>query len=206
MVAQAFGMSTNTPPGYSLHLFPMGSQQWIEIARAYTNDKAEYDSMSISEIYAIATGTFTGSKLVSKKVNAWIGTVFFILQISTGCNSTTAVLFTPASSTKPALNVSTDYSSLLVMVIPESATVRISSRPVDATFYDDAAESWSKQNTTRADILWLSHDRRNPHASQASTLSTAKHMAWWPGIETDVRKYLKWCMICCLHLRDGVVC
>ena len=196
-ITHPFGTSTNTPAGYTTHIFPLTPTQWKDLSSGYTLDKTEYNAVSIADLFAAATNKFEGSQVVSKRAKSWLGKVFFLLNISTGLRSTAPVLFTPASTTKPALNVGIGYSTHLVMVIPKATTIRLSSRSDSNTFYaDDTHEEWAIQNTTCSDILWLSHDSFTPHTSQATTIQIAKRMAWWPGIETDIRHHLAWCSFC----------
>jgi site-specific DNA-cytosine methylase len=197
-----FGTCTNPPSGYTMHIFPLTSPQWIELSGSYAKDASEYNSVSLYDIFAVATETYSGSKIISKRVGSWLGSVFFLVNISTGFQSTVPVLFTPSATTKPALNIGTDYTTRLVMVIPRSSTLKLSSRTIDQEYFDSDHEEWAQQNKTYHDVLWLSHDKFTPHNSQATTLSNAKRMAWWPGLESDVQRHIKWCMLCSAqHLR-----
>ena len=154
-----------------MHLLPLNNEQWSTVSESYREDSSEYNSVSLSDIFKVAMGEYTGSKIISKRVGTWIGSVFFLVKISTGTQTSVSVLFTPSSTTKPALNIGQDYTTHLVLVIPKSSTLRLSNRNSDHEYFDGAHEDWAQQNRTYHDILWLSHDAFTPHSSQATTIT-----------------------------------
>ena len=64
---------------------------------------------------------------------------------------------------------------------------------------------WSKDkkmvvppnNETRCDLLKLMHDKpTSAHAGRDWTIDTAKRIAWWPGMNKWIEKYVKGCTKC----------
>ena len=53
----------------------LSDAQWDKVMEAYSADDSEYGGLMIKDIYAVATGTFTGSSTVSDDVQALLGKI-----------------------------------------------------------------------------------------------------------------------------------
>ena len=104
-------------------------------------------------------------------------------------------LFTPASQARSPDGPSSDFTKLLVPVIPDLVPVRLSTRSLTLAPLDESAEKWNR-NFLRDDMLWISHYRTTPHAGRAATINNAMRQAWWPTIEACAPPVRKHCAIC----------
>ena len=80
-------------------------------------------------------------------------------------------------------------------VIPDLAKVRLSTRSISSTPFDESAPPCSRA-FLRDDILWLIHYRPTPHAGKIDTIKQAMRQAWWKGIEHDAELVVQHCSVC----------
>ena len=105
-------------------------------------------------------------------------------------------LFTPSSQARLMhADPPVDATRLLVPVIPNLPKVRLSTRSISSTPFDDSVPSWS-QAFLRQDILWIIHYRPTPHTGEVDTIKLAMRQAWWPGIENDAELIFAHCAMC----------
>jgi hypothetical protein len=96
----------------------------------------------IKDIYAVATGVFTGSSTVSKDVQALLGRMFFVLTVGDSSNKT--VLYTPRSALRDVCGGAIDATEELVLVVPRNAEVRVSKLKIDEDeMYDKDMPDWA---------------------------------------------------------------
>ena len=84
------------PAGYEERTLMLSDAQWDKVVEAYSADDSEYGGLMIKDIYAVATGSFTGSSTVRNDAQALLGRMFFVLTVGDSNNKT--VLYTPRSA------------------------------------------------------------------------------------------------------------
>ena len=73
--------------------------------------------------------------------------------------------------------------------------MRLSTRSISSTPFDDSVPSWS-QAFLRQDILWIIHYRPTPDTGKVNTIKLVTRQAWWSGIENDAELIFAHCAIC----------
>ena len=187
------------PAGYAIHYLGLNQAQWSCLIMTYNeDDTSSYAGVKIKDIYnAMISGSADCSPNDLATIRSWTDRLFFLVDV--GVPGTPA-LFTPSSQARSVDNDSpTDATKLLVPVIPDHTKVRLSTRPLSSTPYDDSVETWS-QAFLRQDILWIVHYRPTPHAGKVKTIANAMRQAWWPGIEHDAEMTCRYCSVCCQAL------
>jgi hypothetical protein len=64
------------PAGYEERTLMLSDAQWDKVVEAYSADDSEYGGLMIKDIYAVATGSFTGSSTVRNDAQALVGRIF----------------------------------------------------------------------------------------------------------------------------------
>ena len=159
------------PAGYEERTLMLSDAQWDKVIEAYSVDDSEYGELMIKDIYAMATGIFTGSGTVRNDAQALLGRMFFVLTV--GDNNNKTVLYTPGSALRDVCGGAIDATKELVLVVPKDAEVRVSKLKLgEDEMYDKDMPDWA-QFDMRRDILWCAHEGIHPHAKQAATVKRA---------------------------------
>ena len=182
------------PAGYEERTLMLSDAQWDKVVEAYSADDSEYGGLMIKDIYAVATGSFTGSSTVRNDAQALVGRMFFVLTVGDSNNKT--VLYTPRSALRDVCGGAIDATKELVLVVPKNAEVRVSKLKIgEDEMYDKDMPDWA-QFDMRRDILWCAHEGIHPHAKQAATVKRAMTLGWWPSLEVMAKTHYRQCAHC----------
>ena len=183
------------PNGYAIHFLGLNQAQWSCLIMTYNNDLAStYAGIRIKDIYdQLQSGTPHHNTKHAATIKAWSNKMFFLVDV--GVPGMPA-LYTPSSQARLVHGDSpTDATKLLVPVIPDLAQVRLSTRSLSSTPFDESAPACSRV-FLRDDVLWLIHYRPTPHTGKVDTIKLAMRQAWWPGIEHDAELAFQYCPVC----------
>ena len=183
------------PNGYAIHFLGLNQAQWSCLIMTYNNDiTSTYAGIRIKDIYdQLQSGTLHQNTKHAATIKAWSNKMFFLVDV--GVPGMPA-LYTPSSQARLVHGDSpTDATKLLVPVIPDLAKIRLSTRSLSSTPFDESAPACSRV-FLRDDILWLIHYRPTPHTGKVDTIKLAMRQAWWPGIEHDAELTFQYCPVC----------
>ena len=159
-------------PGYVVHYLGLNQAQWSCLIMTYNADsKSSHAGILVRDIYnMLLSGSPTTITTQNVTIKVWNNNMFFLIDV--GVPGMPA-LFTPSSQTRLMhADPPVDATKLLVPVIPNSTKVRLSTRYMSSTPFDDSVPSWP-QAFLRQDILWIIHYRPTPHTGKVDTIKLA---------------------------------
>ena len=183
------------PTGYAIHFLGLNQAQWSCLIMTYNTDlRSTYAGIHIKDIYnQLQSGISHHNTKHAATIRAWSDKMFFLVDV--GVPGMPA-LYTPSSQARLMHDdAANDATKLLVPVLPDLTKVRLSTRSLSSTPFDDSAPACSR-SFLRDDVLWLIHYRPTPHTGKLDTIKLAMRQAWWPGIEHDAELVFQYCPVC----------
>ncbi len=175
--------------GVQIRDMMLNADDWVEVHRAYVADvKSMYQSVRITDVYAVFNGTFEGSRDTKRTIEAWRGRVFYPVE-----RGGLIAVYTLASAVRMVdLEL---QERRLVLVVPAGAAVPISRNEMPSAESQAGVEEWAVRDM-RADILWWAHQGKWPHAKKVATVDRATGVAWWADIDTKANYHATTCTVC----------
>ena len=160
------------------------------IAKATLGDTTKIHGVTVSDIYKCAMGGEKVPSEVRNKIDPWIGRSFFALEHPT---AKVKLLYTTSWCTRER-ETKEDPSKTLVIYAPKGAKVQLVSQ--DMPELEEGAPEWlTEQQELRGQILIMCHDNSG-HPTCAQTEVQVKAVAYWRGMDEDIRRHIHTCADC----------
>ena len=160
------------------------------IAKATLSDTTKIHGVTVSDIYKCAMGGEKVPSEVRNKIDPWIGRSFFALEHPT---AKVKLLYTTSWCTRER-ETKEDPSKTLVIYAPKGAKVQLVSQ--DMPELEEGAPEWlTEQQELRGQILIMCHDNSG-HPTCAQTEVQVKAVAYWRGMDEDIRRHIHTCADC----------
>jgi hypothetical protein len=202
--AIANGMPMNLPSGRTSYTPILSTTEWRMIEQAYTNHTEQYNGVMISDMFNVIHDVDEPcSTATSGRIKKWKNQLFFGISIKP-CDDgpSPKVIYTLSTCTRDADPSVPKTEPSLVLYIPPGVPVRISHLQPNDQPFSSGEQEW-QQWYLREDFIWIAHNAQTPHTPLHETIRKVKTQAWWPGLETQIRRWYDSCSLCLPH-RKGL--
>jgi hypothetical protein len=200
----AYGMPLDLPSGRTSYTPILSTSEWRLIEQAYTNQSEQYNGVMISDMFNVIHDVdSTCSNATSGRVKKWKDQLFFSIKIKP-CDDgpPPRVIYTLSTCTRDADPSVPKTEPSLVLYIPPGVPVRISHLLPNEQPFVSGEQDWQQWHL-REDFIWIAHNAQTPHTPLHETIRKIKAQVWWPGLETQVRRWYDSCSLCLPH-RKGL--